>query len=500
MSGLPEQPSGPTEPPTSAPAPPGQEDVLGRRISAALIDLALLLGLFVVLALTIGESKVEGGSVSLSLNGADAGLYFALVLIYYFALEAALGQTAGKLLLGLRVVRPDGSRPSVFAIAVRTLLRIVDWLPLLYLVGFITMMATGSRRLRLGDLAARTSLARAPPVQHWSLALAPVALLLLLIVGLSVYRAADSGGATKSTLQAVSGKIAFGSGRGCRDVNNEISEIFVMNADGSGQTNLTNTHAAEFDPSWSPDGRKIVFTGGPINFPPYDIFVMNADGSGRKNLTNSPEVELYPAWSPDGRKIAFEFDRTETGPFDIFVMNADGSGQRNLTKNSAGQNFDPDWSPDGMRIAYTRGTGPESTHEIFVMNADGSGPTNLTNNPENDESAAWSPDGRKIAFATDRTSDDAYEIFVMNADGSDATNLTNTPAAQDQAPSWSPDGTRIAFTRGDYLDAEVFVMTADGSGQTNLTNNLEGDYNGDWKALPRSPPPPPPSGQQRSCR
>jgi hypothetical protein len=123
-------------------------------------------------------------------------LYFALVLLYYFALEAALGQTVGKLLLGLRVVRADGGRPSVVAVAVRTLLRVVDWLPLLYLIGFITMMATGRRRRRLGDLAARTSLARAP-ARHRSLALAPFALLLLAIVGLSVYRAAGGGDGEK---------------------------------------------------------------------------------------------------------------------------------------------------------------------------------------------------------------------------------------------------------------------------------------------------------------
>jgi uncharacterized RDD family membrane protein YckC len=149
---------------TEATSPaPGQEDVLGRRISAALRDLALLVVLFIVLALTIGESEAEGGSASLNLEGGSAALYFALVLIYYFALEAALGKTVGKLLLGLRVVRIDGSRPSVGVIALRTLLRIVDWLPFGYLVGFITMMVTGRRRQRLGDLAAKTRVVRVQP-------------------------------------------------------------------------------------------------------------------------------------------------------------------------------------------------------------------------------------------------------------------------------------------------------------------------------------------------
>jgi uncharacterized RDD family membrane protein YckC len=189
-------------PEPARPPPPGQEDVLGRRISAALIDLALLVALFIVVALAIGETEVEEGSVSLSLSGGAAAVYFSLVLLYYFAFEAAIGQTLGKLLLGLRVVRADGSRPSVAAIALRTLLRIVDWLPFLYLVGFITMMATGWRRQRLGDLAAKTFVERALPTRRRGLALPPMALLLFLIAALSVYRAADSdGGKTTDTVR-----------------------------------------------------------------------------------------------------------------------------------------------------------------------------------------------------------------------------------------------------------------------------------------------------------
>jgi uncharacterized RDD family membrane protein YckC len=174
---------------------PGREDVLGLRISAALIDLALLAGVFVVLALAIGERTAEGNNVSLSLSGAAAAVYFGLVLLYYFALEAAIGQTVGKLALNLQVVRADGSRPSAAAIALRTLLRFVDWLPLLYLVGFIAMMATGQRRQRLGDLAAKTIVARPGRARRRVLALPPAAFLLLLIVALSVYRASDSNGA-----------------------------------------------------------------------------------------------------------------------------------------------------------------------------------------------------------------------------------------------------------------------------------------------------------------
>jgi RDD family len=141
---------------------------------------------------------VEGSSFSFELTGAEAALYIALVLVYYFALEAAIGQTVGKLLLGLRVVRTDGTRPSLVAVAVRSLVRVVDWLPFLYLVGFIAMLATGKRRQRLGDLAARTSVGQAAPVRRRGLAAAAVALVVLGLFGFSFYRATVSEGVSAS--------------------------------------------------------------------------------------------------------------------------------------------------------------------------------------------------------------------------------------------------------------------------------------------------------------
>jgi uncharacterized RDD family membrane protein YckC len=185
----------PVPPQASEPVPPapgGGEDLLGVRIGAALIDLALLFGLLVVLSATIGEASV-GDGFSFYLNSyADAALYLGLVLVYYFALEATIGQTVGKLLTGVRVVRADAARPSVGAVAIRTVVRVVDWLPLLYLVGFLTMLATGARRQRLGDLAAGTGIARAAPLRHRGAVGAVVASALALVLAGSVVYVAAS--------------------------------------------------------------------------------------------------------------------------------------------------------------------------------------------------------------------------------------------------------------------------------------------------------------------
>jgi uncharacterized RDD family membrane protein YckC len=195
MNQIPEPASPATE--SVPPAPPAQEDLLGRRSGAALIDVALLTGVFVIFILTVGEIRTEG-EYSATLSGAWSLVYLAVVLGYYFVFEVAVGQTVGKRLLGLRVVGVDGSRPSAEAIAVRTLLRLVDWLPVLYLVGFlVATLATGERRQRLGDLAAKTMVARALPVRHRSLALIPVALVAVLLA-VSAYHASVTGNAAET--------------------------------------------------------------------------------------------------------------------------------------------------------------------------------------------------------------------------------------------------------------------------------------------------------------
>ncbi len=138
-------------------------EVVGRRIGAALIDVLLMFLLFVIVGLALGEGESSDGNASITLENGEFLLYLALMLLYYFATEAAWGQTVGKRLLGLTVVSADGSPAGAGAIAVRTLLRLVDTLPFLYLLGLIVMLLT-ERKQRIGDLAAGTVVvaARAP--------------------------------------------------------------------------------------------------------------------------------------------------------------------------------------------------------------------------------------------------------------------------------------------------------------------------------------------------
>jgi Tol biopolymer transport system component len=146
---------------------------------------------------------------------------------------------------------------------------------------------------------------------------------------------------------------------------------YLVSTDGSGSRMLPYITST---PVWSPDGRRIAFTrprgraGSPT-----DIYVMNADGSGTRRLTHNARGGAEPAWSPDGRKIAFQ--GTRDGNREIYVMNADGSNQRNLTRNPA-KDDRPSWSPDGRRIAFV--SDRDGRLEAHVMNADGSGQRSLT--------------------------------------------------------------------------------------------------------------------------
>ena len=158
-------------------------------------------------------------------------------------------------------------------------------------------------------------------------------------------------------------RIVFGSGS-VYDSDGTFydSEIFVMNADGTEVRQLTDNDDGDFEPSWSPDGKRIAFSSWRVG--DSEIFVMNADGTKVRQLTDNDGSA--PSWSPNGKHIAFSSERD--GDFEIFVMNADGTEVRQLTDNDEINRF-PSWSPNGEHIAFTSGN--LAYQEIFVMNADG---------------------------------------------------------------------------------------------------------------------------------
>lgn len=223
----------------------------------------------------------------------------------------------------------------------------------------------------------------------------------------------------------VNGRLAFSS----RIAGPTIPEgrIITSNPDGSGQTAVPIPSQPSFagEPAWSPDGTKFAF----VHTQTFDVYVINADGSGQTNLTNTPSLaDSSPSWSVTG-KIAYA-----VGTGQIWTMNADGSGQAHFSAITQSVPFAPAWSPDGTKLAFVSGG------EIWVINANGTNERRVTTNSSTDTDPAWSPDGSKIVFAKGGTG-----IAVINADGTNEIPLTSVGG--DKQPAWSPDGTKIAYQR-----------------------------------------------------
>ena len=285
-------------------------------------------------------------------------------------------------------------------------------------------------------------------------------------------------------------------------------EIYVMEVDGNNQRRLTNHPNFDIGPSWSPDGKRIAFMSDrdehvidndPGGLPNYEIYVMDADGGNQRNLTNNPNDDSVPSWSPDGKRIVFVSDRDGNREgnrknHEIYVMDADGNNQQRLTDNDF-YDAGPSWSPDGKWIVFWSkrdghfiGEGGLSS-EIYVMDADGKNTRRLTNNRKSDFPSSWSPDGKWIAFTSDRKGDDVnFEIYVMDANGENTRRLTNN-RVYDSSPSWSPDGERIVFVSnpdGKHENYEIYVMDNDGGNQQKLTNNPHRDSAPEWLNSPFS--------------
>jgi len=247
-------------------------------------------------------------------------------------------------------------------------------------------------------------------------------------------------------------KIAFLSRR-----DSTGADVYVMNADGSDQRNLTRKPGNEVAPAWSPDGRLIVFSAVPPGQPvwvggsrsasgPYrDVYVMDADGGNQRNLTQTQKAEEWAeGWSPDGRTIAFAAYDGQSNR--VFVINTDGSGKRALTHGIT-ETF-MSWSPDARKIAFF------DAGALSVVNADGSGLRRLARNAAFQGGPTWSHDGQKLIFVRLRhakkirpatgeppppSPPPAADLWVMNADGSGQRNLTRTPTASDGwGATWAP--------------------------------------------------------------
>jgi Tol biopolymer transport system component len=261
------------------------------------------------------------------------------------------------------------------------------------------------------------------------------------------------------------------------------SDVYVMNPDGTGLTQLTTGDFRYLQPDWSPDGAMLaaVRTGG--EFPPWFIVSMNADGSDLRQLTSGTALDTTPAWAPDGTAIVFaRATSSEYGsaPYHLQSIDLDGSHLVPLMFNYGNENaLYPTWAPDGQKIAYIGWTDPSGAgDDLFVMSPDGTGVTRLTDDGTPKAFVRWSPDGSHIAFMqsdyqqSDGTSVSSVILLDVNDGGRRTIYECRAPCAWISGLTWSPDGTKLVFSAStgtqEQYSEDIYVMDADGTGVTKL--------------------------------
>jgi hypothetical protein len=286
--------------------------------------------------------------------------------------------------------------------------------------------------------------------------------------------------AAQAAFPGANGEIAFS-----RVTNNTVETIWAKTPGGA-ERQVTQTGPTERSPAYSPDGSRIAYVSHQNGSG--DVYVRNTDGTGDPiNLTteNDATDDLDPSWSPDGKKLVFRSTRSSVVGLYIVDVAVPGSAQRiNGTRDVP---LDPAWSPVGDQIAYHSSDGDNV--DIWLIDANGTNSRNLTDDPmgRTNRDPSWSPDGARIAFSRVEIGTHIWTVDV--ATGTDEVQLTKEGTLNNR-PAYSPDGKRVAWSRG----GELWTMPADAHRDTEQVKealNVRNNAGVDWQPLPKGAEPDP---------
>lgn len=289
----------------------------------------------------------------------------------------------------------------------------------------------------------------------------------------------DEAGARKVAHEFAADIIAAGGGQSLHDTHIYFAsnrsghkEIWVMDADGQNQRQITRFNNITKFPSVSPDGTKIGFTSWAKGQPA--IFIFSVDPVRDLRYYNqSASVNQSPSFTPDGKRIVYASSAGTERCCRIFIANLDGTGYRPISSSSAIE-VEPKVNPKtGNDIVFSSGrSGPQ---QVYRMNMDGADVERLT--PGNGEASnpSWHPAGQKIAFAwTQGYSTGAFNIFIMDVVSKQYIQLTHGEG-KNENPVWSPDpgGTHLVFASTRTGRSQIYTMAADGTQVKALTTSGE---------------------------
>ena len=258
----------------------------------------------------------------------------------------------------------------------------------------------------------------------------------------------------EATFPGKNGRIAYAL------VGSRGGGIYTINPNGSGRTKVTRGIA----PSYSPDGKKLVYADWDGNHNDIELYTINAGGGGKpQQITHNARDDYDPSWSPDGKKIAYEgYDRNWAPQ--IYTINAGGGGKFQVTHHHYRRRHveSPSYSPSGNRIAYIGYDGNDS--EVYTIDAGGGNKFQVTHNEAPDITPDYSPDGKKIAYSNANGPD--WAIYTKNTNGSSKTKVT-----RGWLPSYSPDGEKMAFV-GSRRE-KLYIIELGGGGKTKVADNVD---------------------------
>ena len=244
---------------------------------------------------------------------------------------------------------------------------------------------------------------------------------------------------------------------------NGSKEVYRVDFDGHNLRQLTRDDSVNLSPSWSPDGKWIIYTSYAAHNP--DLIRIGSSGQKRKTLYRLPGLNAAPSWSPDMQKIAIVLSRDQNS--EIYLLKKNRAPQR-LTRHF---NIDtsPTWSPDGKKIAFTSDRSGAGAPQIYIMGAekgDSGKVTRISFGSSYNDNPSWSPDGDKIAYTSRQGKKFQISVYDLNTHKS---KVVTSGLGSAEQPNWSPDGRFIVFRKRINNRFNIFIQRPGRRGIRQLT-------------------------------
>ena len=269
----------------------------------------------------------------------------------------------------------------------------------------------------------------------------------------------------------------LGGGSGQISFSIEENDKFEIAANQQGGiTAVSDNELNAFGVVYSPDGQMIAWHSEHPVRKTWDVYVANADGTGQRILTQDSADDAFPSWSPDGSQIVFHSNRNDT-QFDLYVINVTGGIANRLT-DSPLNDLGPSYSPDGSRIIFHRQVS-RNVRELFMMNADGSAERQVTELNRSTMFATWSPDGERLV--THSQINGSWQLVLIDPNSGTPTQITFDDR-DSFYPKWSPNGEWIAYhAQSSSGNRDLFLVSWDGTQQVQLTSSPQQERMPDWQ-------------------